>query len=158
MSVVCQINCVGGITWPTRMLKVIFGRLKLTCDTRVIDFDYVQSSFSMTKKKRSLRNEKLKANRASETEEQRKERLRIRCENEKIENHEKQRLATLKRLKRGDYNELKRNLRLEKVVAGKQLRLAVETEEERRTRLENDAALVKSWQLCLSFKLDVLTT
>ena len=31
----------------------------------------------MTKKKRSLRNEKLKANRASETEEQMKERLRI---------------------------------------------------------------------------------
>ena len=26
MSVVCQINCVGGITLPTRMLKVIFGR------------------------------------------------------------------------------------------------------------------------------------
>ena len=26
MSVVCQINCVGGITWPTCMLKVIFGR------------------------------------------------------------------------------------------------------------------------------------
>ena len=26
MSVVCQINCVGRITWPTRMLKVIFGR------------------------------------------------------------------------------------------------------------------------------------
>ena len=22
MSVVCQINCVGGITWPTRKLKV----------------------------------------------------------------------------------------------------------------------------------------
>ena len=54
------------------------------------------SSFSMEKKNRSLRNEKLKANRASETEEQRKERLRIRRENEKIENHEKQRLATLK--------------------------------------------------------------
>ena len=34
-------------------------------------------------KKRSLRNEKLKANRTSETEEQRKERLRIR--REKIE-------------------------------------------------------------------------
>ena len=31
----------------------------------------------MTKKKRSLRNEKLRVNRASETEEQRKERLRI---------------------------------------------------------------------------------
>ena len=36
--------------------------------------------------KRSLRNEKLKAKRASETEEQRKERLRIRHKNEKIEN------------------------------------------------------------------------
>ena len=24
VSVVCQINCVGGITWPTRMLKVIW--------------------------------------------------------------------------------------------------------------------------------------
>ena len=50
---------------------------------------------------------------------------------------------------------LKRKLRLEKVVASKQLRLAVETEEERRTRLE---AFLISWQLCLSFKLDVLTT
>ena len=59
----------------------------------------------MTKKKRSLRNEKLKANRASETEEQRKERLRIRRENEKIENQEQQRLATLKRLKRGEVEE-----------------------------------------------------
>ena len=54
------------------------------------------------------------------------------------------------RLKRGEVD-----LRLEKVVASKQLRLAVETEEERRTRLE---AFLKSWQLCLSFKLDVLTT
>ena len=107
-------------------------------------------------------------------------------------------------MKRGDDNELERNLRLEKVVASKQLRLAVETEEERRGRLENDAAtkrlrltmemdgerktrlekmvataqlmlalikgvvnvgavlslkhILKSWQLCLSFKLDVLTT
>ena len=43
----------------------------------------------MTKKKRSLRNEKLRVNRASETEEQRKERLRIedKTKNEKIENH-----------------------------------------------------------------------
>ena len=31
-------------------------------------------------------------------------------------------------------------MRLEKVVASKQLRLAVETEEERRARLNNDAA------------------
>ena len=44
----------------------------------------------------------------------------------------KQRLATLKRLKKGDNNELKRNLRLEKVVANKQLRLAMETEKERK--------------------------
>ena len=43
----------------------------------------------MTKKRRSLRNEKLRVNRASETEEQRKERLRIedKSENEEIENH-----------------------------------------------------------------------
>ena len=88
------------------------------------------------------------------------------------------------------------------MVASKQLRLAVETEEERRVRLENDAAtkrlamemdegrkarlekmvataqlmlalikgvvnvgvvlslkhILKSWQLCSSFKLDVVTT
>ena len=44
------------------------------------------------------------------------------------------------------------------MVAGKQLRLAVETEEERRTRLENDAGILKSWQICLSFKFDILTT
>ena len=107
-------------------------------------------------KKRSLRNEKLKARRTSETEEQRKERLRIRCEKDRArrrtkgkksspdtDDYEKQRLATLIRLmKRGEVD-----LRLEKVVASKQLRLAVETEEERRSRLE---AFLKSWQLCLS--------
>ena len=102
---------------------------------------YARAALAWTKKKLSLINEKL---RASDTEEQRKEKLRIRRENEKIENHEKQHLATLKRLKWGDDNELKRNQRLEKVVAGKQLRLVVETEEERRTRMENDAALLKS--------------
>ena len=53
---------------------------------------------------------------------------------------QQKRLATLKRLKRGDENELERKLRLEKVVASKQLRLAMEMEEERRARLENDAA------------------
>ena len=62
----------------------------------------------------------------------------IRREKKKTENHEKQRQATLKRLKRGDDNELERNLRLEKVAASKML--AVETEVERRARLENDAA------------------
>ena len=85
------------------------------------------AALAWTKKKRSLRNEKLKSNRASETEEQRKEMPRIRRENKKTENHENQRLATLKRLKRGDDNELERNLRLEKVVASEQLRLAMET-------------------------------
>ena len=64
----------------------------------------------MDEKKRSIRNEKLIANRASETEEQRKERLRIGRENKKTENHGKQCQATLKRLKRGDDNELERNL------------------------------------------------
>ena len=53
---------------------------------------------------------------------------------------QQQHLATLKRLKRGDENELERKLRLDKVVARKQLRLAMETEEERRARLENYAA------------------
>ena len=66
--------------------------------------------------------------------------LDIRHEKKRTENHEKQRLATLKRLKRGDDNELERNLRWEKVAASKQLMLAVETEEERRARLENCAA------------------
>ena len=113
--------------------------------------------------KRSLRNEKLKANRTSETEKQRKERLWIRREKDRArrrtkgkkrspdtDDYEKELLATLKRLKRGEVD-----LRLEKVVASKQLMLAIETEEERRTILE---AFLKSLQLCLSFKLDVLTT
>ena len=90
--------------------------------------------------KLSLRNEKLKTNKASETEEQRKERLRIWCENKKTENHEKLNLSNLKRLKGGEINELERNLRLEKVIDSKQLRLAVKTEEERRARIWNDAA------------------
>ena len=66
--------------------------------------------------------------------------LRIRRENKKTENHELQRLPTLKRWKRGDDNESESNLRLQKVVASKQLRLAVETEEEKRAKLGNDAA------------------
>ena len=96
-----------------------------------------------TEKRRSLRNEKLKTNRTSETEEQRKGRLRIRREKDgarrrtkgkkrspDTDDYEKQRLATLKRLKRGEAD-----LRLEKVVASKQLRLAVETEEEQDWKL-----------------------
>ena len=44
-----------------------------------------------------------------------------------------------------------RKLRLEKVVTSKQLRLAVETEEERRVRLENDAT---TKQLRLAMEMD----
>ena len=55
------------------------------------------------------------------------------------EDHDKQHLATLKRLKHCDENELERKLRQVKMVANKQLRLAMETEEGRRARLENDA-------------------
>ena len=57
-----------------------------TSDTRVIHFLYARALAWMKKKlekKRSLRNEKLKANRTSETEEQRKERLRIRREKDR---------------------------------------------------------------------------
>ena len=146
MSTACQINCVGRIHDQTcACSKSSFGLLNRPVHPCYSIRLYARAALAWTIKKRSLRNEKLKANRSSDTEEQRKERLRIRRENEKIENHGKQRLATLKRLKRGDNNELKRNLRLERVVAGKQLRLAVVTEEERRARLENNAAILKSW-------------
>ena len=57
----------------------------------------------MTKKKRSLRNEKLTVNRAPETE-QRKERLRIEDKTRKLENRKTREtgLSNLKRLKRGE--------------------------------------------------------
>ena len=94
---------------------------------------YAGSALARMKKKLSFKNGKLKTNRASETEEQRKERLRIGCEKDRTrritiklqekkkwssetEDHEKQRLATLKRLKRVL---LERKLRLEKVVTNK---------------------------------------
>ena len=52
----------------------------------------------------------------------------------------KPRKTAPKRLKPADDNEFERNLRLEKVVSRKVLKLAMETEEERRSRQENDAA------------------
>ena len=61
-------NCARRITWPnTRMLKVSLGNLKPTSDTLIIHFDYTleHAALAWTKKKRSLRNEKLKANGAS---------------------------------------------------------------------------------------------
>ena len=83
-------KCTRRITWPnTRILKVSLGQLKQTCDTCVIHYNYyARAALAWTKKKRSIRNEKLKANRASVIEEQRKEMLRIRRENKKTENHE----------------------------------------------------------------------
>ena len=114
MSAVCQINRVGRITWTkhAHAQSQVLGCFKTELWHPRYSFRlYARAALAWTKKKCSLRNEKLKANRASETEEQIKERLRIRSKNEKIENHEKQRLATLKRLKRGDDNELERNLR-----------------------------------------------
>ena len=52
MSVVCQINCVGGIKWikHTHAQSEVLGRLKLTCDTRVIHFDYILDCFSVDEK------------------------------------------------------------------------------------------------------------
>ena len=58
---------------------------------------YARAALAWTEEKRSLRNEKLKSNRASSTEEQRKERMRIRREKE-TEDHKNQHLAILKRL------------------------------------------------------------
>ena len=78
--------------------------------------------------------------------------------------------------------EEERRARLEDVTSTKRLRLAMEMEEERKSRLEKMVAtaqlmlalikggvdvcvcgfvpksILKSWQRCLSFKLDVLTT
>ena len=105
---------------------------------------------------------------ASDTKKQREERLRIIRENKKKENH----ATPLTRLKRGDDNELERNLRLEKVVASKQLRLGImqyrtarvghgdgpreksKTGEDGTTAQPMFAVLsleliLKSWELCL---------
>ena len=79
----------------SRMLKVCFGRLKLNL------------------KQTELQKSKNRGKKGW-----------IRPENKKTENHKIQRLATLKRMKRGDDNEFERNLRLEKVVSRKVLKLA----------------------------------
>ena len=59
----------------------------------------------------------------------------------------KQRLATLKRLKRGDDNGLERNLKLEKVGDSDQLGLAVEKEEQdwRMLQLQNGSVWPWRW-------------
>ena len=70
--------------------KVGFWQLKLTCDTHIIL--YARAALAWMKKKPkkcSLGNDKLKANRASETEEQRKERLMIRHEQDRAKKKKK---------------------------------------------------------------------
>ena len=161
--IICQINCVGAITWTTRMLKVFWGRLNQI--HRVIHCLYARALAWTEKKLKKIVHLEMRNLKLTELQrlKNRGKKVRIRLEKDRArrrtkgkkrspdtDDYEKQRLATLKRLKRGEVD-----LRLEKVVASKQLRLAVETEEEKRTRLE---AFLKSWQLCLSFKLDVLTT
>ena len=65
MSVVSEMH--GRITRPKHVYgQSQFGRLKPTCDTHVIHFDYALEQ--LYHKKRSLKNGKLEANRASETE------------------------------------------------------------------------------------------
>ena len=58
-----------------------------------------------------VRREKDRAKRRTKKLQEEKKRSSV------TKDHEKQRETTLKRLKRGDENELERNLRLEKVVA-----------------------------------------
>ena len=101
------------------------------------------------------------------TEEQRKERLRIGHEKDRArrrtnklqeenkrsaetEDHEKQRMATHKRLKRDDENELERKLRLEKVVTNKHLtwpwrRKKKEEQDWKMMQLPNDSVWPCRW-------------
>ena len=55
----------GGFRYACSPWSTKFGWSKLTCDTRVVHF--AGAALAWMKKKRSLRNEKLKATRASET-------------------------------------------------------------------------------------------
>ena len=79
-------KCVCGITWP-KNTQSQFGAVSRPVTPVLIILLYARASFSMVEKeaeqKRSLRNEKLKVNRASETGGQRKERLRIRNEKDR---------------------------------------------------------------------------
>ena len=90
-------------------------------------------------------------------------------------------MVASKQLRLAVETEEERRARLESDAVTKRLRLAMETDEERQSRLEKMVAtaqlmlalikgvlnvgvflsfkpILKSWQLCLSFKLDVLIT
>ena len=84
---VCRLpKCIGGITCAHAQSQ--FWAVKTDLCHPCYSFRlYARAAVAWTKKKSSLRNEKLGANRALETEEQMKERLRIRRENKKTENH-----------------------------------------------------------------------
>ena len=81
---VCLWNtkCVGGITCEHAQSQFWAVKTYLCYPRRTFRL-YARAALACTKKKCSLRNEKLKASRASETEEKMKERLRIRRENKK---------------------------------------------------------------------------
>ena len=64
MSVVYQ-NAQTEMRVPNAHAQSQFWAVKIYCDTRVIHLDYARAALAWTEEKRSLRNEKLKANRAS---------------------------------------------------------------------------------------------
>ena len=100
-SIIIELGCLNICNRNMRKFVVKYNQMECSCKRtsclgnkmyyfgllafRLIHFDlYAKAALAWIKKKRSLRNEKLKANRASETE-QRKERLRMRRENKKTE-------------------------------------------------------------------------
>ena len=101
-----------------------------TSDNRVIYFIYARA-LARTKKKLK-KSVHLEMRNLKQTELQRlKNRTKGKKRSPDTDDYEKQRLATLKRLKRDEVD-----------LISKQHRLAAETEEERRTGLE---AFLKSW-------------
>ena len=87
MYVYCMPKYVGGITWPNHAHgQNQFWKVKTDLWHPYYSILlYARAALAWTKKQQelSLRNETLKSNRASETEEQRKERLRIRREKDR---------------------------------------------------------------------------
>ena len=64
VSVVCQINCVGGITW-IKHAHALSQYWAVKSDQYYSFRLYARAALAWTEEKRSLRNEKLRANRAS---------------------------------------------------------------------------------------------
>ena len=77
---VCRVpKCIGDITWPKHVHdQSQFWAVKTDLRHLCYSFRlYARTVLALAEKKRSLKNGKHKANRASETEERRKERLKI---------------------------------------------------------------------------------